>query len=57
MMLRQLRIGSVTVRNQRAVLVSREGVDAREGDGLMPLHLFASVSFNSHEGYLVVRGK
>lgn len=52
---RELEVGAVTLRNQRAVVVRREGTSAVEGDGLMPLHQFSSVSFNNHEGYLVVR--
>jgi len=53
--LRELQVGAVTLRNQRAVVVTREGSSAVEGDGLMPLHRFSSVSFNNSEGYLVVR--
>lgn len=52
---REFQVGAVTLRNQRAVVVSREGPSAGEGDGLLPLHHFSSVSFNNHEGYLVVR--
>ena len=52
---REFEVGAVTLRNQRAVVVPREGLSAVEGDGLMPLHHFSSVSFNNHEGYLVVR--
>ncbi len=52
---RELEVGGVTLRNQRAVVVTRDGPSAVEGDGLMPLHQFSSVSFNNSEGYLVVR--
>lgn len=55
--LRQLRVGGVTLRNQRAVVIQRNEPDAPEGDGLLPLHLFASVSFNCQEGYLVARSR
>lgn len=54
-LLRELEVGAITLRNQHAVVVPREGTSAVEGDGLMPLHQFSSVSFNNHEGYLVVR--
>jgi len=53
--LRELQVGAVTLRNQPAVVLAREGSSAFEGDGLMPLHPFSSVSFNNSKGYLVVR--
>ncbi len=53
--LREFRVGGVTLRNQPAVVLEREGSSAVEGDGLLPLHRFSSVSFNNREGYLVVR--
>lgn len=53
--LRELRLGGVTLRNQPAVVLERDGSSAVEGDGLLPLHQFSSVSFNNREGYLVVR--
>ena len=49
------RIGDVTVRDQTVALIVRDGVDVPEGDGLLPLHLFASVSFNTREQCLVIR--
>ena len=55
MMMRELQIGDVTVRNQPVAVIARDGVDADEGDGLLPLHLVASVSFNAREQRLVVR--
>jgi predicted aspartyl protease len=54
-MLRELNVGGVTLRNQPAVVLEREGPGTVEGDGLMPLHQFSSVSFNNSEGYMVVR--
>jgi predicted aspartyl protease len=57
MSLRKLQVGGVTLRNQPVVVIRRNDVGAPEGDGLLPLHLFASVSFNCREGYLVVRGR
>jgi predicted aspartyl protease len=53
--LRELQVGGITLRNQPAVVVAREGSSAIEPDGLMPLHGFSSVSFNNSQGYLVVR--
>jgi predicted aspartyl protease len=53
--LRELRVGGVTLRNQPAVVLGRDGSSAIEGDGLLPLHQFSIVSFNNREGYLVVR--
>jgi hypothetical protein len=53
--LRELRLGGVTLRNQPAVVLGRDGSSAIEGDGLLPLHHFSIVSFNNREGYLVVR--
>lgn len=53
--LRELEVGAVTLRNQRALVVARKGPRGIEGDGLMPLHQFSSVSFNNDEGYLIVR--
>ena len=43
------------MRDQVAAVVPRPEVDAPEGDGLLPLHLFASVTFASHAGYLIIR--
>jgi predicted aspartyl protease len=53
--LRELRVGTLTLRHQPAVIIERDGSRALEGDGLLPLHRFSSVSFNNGEGYLVVR--
>ena len=49
---RELRVGDITLRNQPAVAVMRTETDAPDGDGLLPLHHFASVSFNA-SGYIV----
>jgi len=54
-LLRELKVGAVTLRNQPAVVLERAGARAVEGDGLMPLHQFSSVSFNNSEGFMVVR--
>lgn len=54
-LLRELQVGGVTLRNQPVVVIERSGSRAIEGDGLMPLHQFSSVSFNNSLGFLVVR--
>jgi hypothetical protein len=54
-MLPELKLGPMTVRHQRVAIVSRDEEDVAEGDGLLPLHLFASVSFNAREQCLVLR--
>jgi hypothetical protein len=53
--LRELKVGGVTLRNQPAVVIEREGARTVEGDGLMPLHQFSSVSFSNSEGFMVVK--
>jgi predicted aspartyl protease len=55
MVIRELQVGDLTIRNQAVAVMTRDGEDGREGDGLLPLHLFASVSFNARERCLVVR--
>ena len=45
-------VGDVTLVNQLATLVEKRDPDARFEDGLLPLHLFASVTFNGPEKYL-----
>ena len=55
MMLRRLLVGSTTFENQVALVVPRNDPDAPAGDGLLPLHMFASVSFNCAEAYIVMR--
>jgi hypothetical protein len=57
MMLRELILGGETLRNQRVALVERGPIDPSEGDGLLPLHIFASVSFNARERYITIRAK
>ena len=56
MMLRELRLGDLTLKEQPVAVVTRDASDAVEGDGVLPLHLFASVSFNARDGYLLLRG-
>jgi hypothetical protein len=47
-----LRIGDATLERQLAAIVPGE---RREPDGLLPLHLFASVQLNARERYLVIQ--
>lgn len=53
--LRELAVGSVTLRDQPAVVVAREDPAGVAADGLLPLHAFSSVAFHNGEAYLVVR--
>jgi hypothetical protein len=53
---RELRMGTVTLRDHPVVVLRRDDDrSSLEGDGLLPLHHFSSVSFNNSESYLVVR--
>lgn len=54
-LLRELRVGAVTLRNQPAAVVASAGSSEVEGDGLLPLHYFSSVSFSNSAAYMVVR--
>jgi len=54
-----LHVGDATLHNEPAVIVDwRTHVDtvASEGDGLLPLHRFARVSFSARERCMVVQG-
>lgn len=44
--IRELRLGSRTIRNLAAVAIPRSDHDPAEGDGLLPLHLFDRVTFD-----------
>ena len=57
MILRELKLGDVTVRDQPVALVSRDAGNRLEGDGLLPLHLFDSVSFNARDKQLTIRAR
>ena len=50
----RLAVGGVTLRDQPAVIVDRGNAEA---DGLLPLHAFASVSFNMRDGCMVVTAR
>jgi predicted aspartyl protease len=51
----RLQVGVAQFINEPAVVVDRVGPDAPEGDGLLPLSFFASVTFNAQERYLLLR--
>ena len=51
--MRELRVGPVILRRQPVAVVPRDDLQAYEADGLLPLHLFDSVTFNAHERYMV----
>jgi hypothetical protein len=54
-LLRELKVGALTVHNLPVVVVEGTGPNTIEGDGLLPLHRFSSVSFNNQEGWMSVR--
>lgn len=51
---RELRIGSSTLRNLPAVLVERGANPSADGDGLLPIHLFSRVTFDGPARRLIV---
>ena len=53
--IRRLQVGDLTLRDQVAAVVDRKQEGAPEGDGLLPLHRFASVSFDAAGSYMVIR--
>jgi len=55
MVLEHLQVGGRAIRNQTTLVVSRDEPDAPAGDGLLPLHLFRSVSFDRDAQCLLVR--
>jgi hypothetical protein len=50
---RALRVGSATLMDVPAVIVGRE-CDSPSVDGLLPLHIFARVTFNGPERQLFI---
>jgi predicted aspartyl protease len=52
---RALLVGSTTLRDLPAARVVLPEGTTEEGDGLLPLSVFARVSFHNHEGYMVVQ--
>ena len=53
----RLQVGDLMLRDQIAAVVSRRQEGAPEGDGLLPLHRFASVSFGAGGTYMVIRAR
>jgi hypothetical protein len=49
-----LRVGDATIDRQVVIVVPGA---RREPDGLLPLHLFASVHFNAPDRYLVIQSR
>jgi hypothetical protein len=56
-LLDELRVGGVVLRNQTAVIIPQSESDASMGDGLLPLHVFARVTFNGPAQYLTVEAR
>jgi predicted aspartyl protease len=56
-MLGRLRVGQVIFANTPALVVDRREPDAPAGDGLLPLCVFARVSFNASRRYLEVQAR
>jgi hypothetical protein len=56
-LLDDFRVGDVLLRNRTAVVVAQDRLDAPLGDGLLPLHIFARVTFNGPERYLMVEAR
>jgi len=52
---RELRVGSATLWDVSAARVVLPDGTTEDGDGLLPLSLFARVAFFHHEGYMVVQ--
>ena len=50
----ELKVGSEVLRNRRAVILDHQGAYAPGGDGLLPLRMFASVSFHPCRQFLRV---
>jgi predicted aspartyl protease len=52
-----LDVGAIRLRDQIAVIVNRPEADAPVGDGLLPLHLFARVTFDGIRKELIVEAR
>ena len=55
--IKQLLVAPATLRNLRAARVAIPETTIEDGDGLLPLSLFARVSFRHRDGYMVVQPK
>lgn len=53
-LVRLLRVGPIELADQPAIVLDRRSTDAPAGDGLLPLCVFSTVTFNGREGYMVV---
>lgn len=53
----QLSIGALTLHDQPAIIVERDSDHELLGDGLLPLHLFARVTFNPRAQQLIIEGR
>ena len=51
----RLTIGSIVIKNRPALVVERRDPDAPAGDGLLPLSMFASVTFDASRRIMTVR--
>jgi predicted aspartyl protease len=56
-LLDDVHVGGVILRNQTAVIVQQDHAQESLGDGLLPLHVFARVTFHGPLGYLTVEAK
>lgn len=56
-MLEALAVGEIQLRNQMALVVDDGETDAALADGLLPLHLFARVTFNGPQRLLIVEAR
>lgn len=52
---RRLNVGPLALTNQAAALVARDAPDAPEGDGLLPLHRFRTVTFRADERVILIQ--
>jgi predicted aspartyl protease len=52
---RELLVGPVALRDVPAARIALPEGTIQDSDGLLPLSLFARVSFHHHEGYMVVQ--
>jgi predicted aspartyl protease len=50
-------VGEIRLRNQVAVVIADVEPDATLADGLLPLHLFARVTFNGPQKMLIVEAR
>jgi hypothetical protein len=56
-LMERIDVGDLTLSNQMATLVEKPEAEGPFEDGLLPLHLFARVTFNGPEGYLALAGR